>query len=590
MRFPTLSPGDALILLVAAAVVLLYLLKPSPRRVAVSSILIWRQVLRARGRAPDRLRWWVSLFLAVSIALLLALTLIRSQLGTLGAAAERVALVLDNSATLATSTPDGGTRWEHAVECARRVLNSGGAGSRYLVEDTQRTIASPRFEESEAALATVGRLRVVPGGRPEFPGVLEAMGPGIRSVLVTDGVAALSPPRGTETCSVFQLADNVGITAFDVRPAPGYPGRYQGFVEVLNASPGAKRVELRVAGAGQSPITRLLEMPGTTTASEMFELSAFDNGALRASVRTPGDALAGDDDAYAYLPSNKAIRVGLVTAGDSFLERSLRVLPRTQVSVVPPQRVGARSDVDIWVFEHYAPEQAPGAPALVFRPRPVGWLPAPEGELGATGVAAWERGHPVTDGLSLRDVLADRALRLRAGAGVQVLATDVDGHPLVLASASGPRWVVVAFALPDSNFALQTGFPVFLSNAMEWMAREPVALHSGLGLVRIPMPDAEVVDLQGQHVATHKVSDATLFEAEQSGLYTAIAGDRRVRVAVNVADPAVTSVNASRPAAQPAAIGWQAPRWAAKPWPVLLLTAVLLLLLEWWTYNRRLTV
>jgi hypothetical protein len=589
MRFPTLSPGDALILLVTAAVALLYLLKPSPRRVAVASILIWRQVLRARGRARDRLRWWVSLLLAVSIALLLALTLIRSQLGTLGEDGARVALVLDNSATLATSTPDGTTRWEHAVECARRVLNSGAAGSRYLVADTQRTIASPRFEESEAALATLGRLRVVPGGRPEFPDVLGAMETGIRSVLVTDGVAALSPPRGTETCSVFQFADNVGITAFDVRPAPGDPGRYQGFVEVLNASPSAKRVELRVAGAGQSPITRLLEMPGTTAASEMFELSAFDNGPLRASVRTPGDALAGDDDAYAYLPSNQPIRVGLVTAGDSFLERSLRVLPRTQVSVVPPQRVGERSDVDIWVFERYAPEQTPGVPALVFRPRPVGWLPASEGELGATRVSAWARGHPVTDGLSLRDVLADRALRLHAGAGMQVLATDVDGHPLVLASASGLRWVVVAFALPDSNFALQTGFPVFLSNAMDWMGREPVALQSGVGLVRISVPDAKVVDLQGQRVATRKVSGVTLFEAEQPGLYTAVAGDRRVRVAVNVADPAVTSVNASRPAAQPLAIGWQ-PRWPAKPWPLLLLTGVLLLLLEWWTYNRRLTV
>jgi hypothetical protein len=589
MRFPTLSPGDALLLLAAAAVVLLYLLKPSPRRVAVSSILIWRRVLRARGRAPDQLRWWLSLLLAVSIALLLALACTRAQPGALGGTAERVVLVLDNSATLATSTPDGGTRWEHAVELARRVLNSGGAGSRYLVADTQRTIASPRFEESEAALATLRRLRVVPGGQPVFPDVRGAMGTDMRSVLVTDGVATLSPPTGIETRSVFQLADNVGITAFDVRPTPGDPGRYQGFVEVFNASPGAKRVELRVAGAGGSPITRLWEMPGASAQSETFELSSFDNGPLRASVRTPNDAFAADDVAYAYLP-NKAIRVGLVTMGDSFLERSLRVLPRTQVSVVPPQRVSARSDVDVWVFDGYVPDQAPGAPALVFRPRPAEWLPTSEGELGATGVSTWARGHPVTDGLSLRDVLADRALRLRVGAGVQVLATDVGGRPLILASAFGPRWVEVAFALPDSNFPLQTGFPVFLSNAMDWMAREPVALQSGLGLVRIPMPAAKVFDLQGQRIATRNMSGDTLFEAEEPGLYTAIAGDRRVRVAVNMADPAVTSVNTSRLAAQPARIGWQTPRSTAKLWPALLLLAALLLVLEWWAYNRRLTV
>jgi hypothetical protein len=124
------------------------------------------------------------------------------------------------------------------------------------------------------------------------------------------------------------------------------------------------------------------------------------------------------------------------------------------------------------------------------------------------------------------------------------------------------------------------------------MTGEPLAVQAGLGLVQLPLAGAKVLDLEGQKVATREVPGATLIEAQQPGFYTAIAPDRRVRVAVNVADPAVTAVNSGRLAAQPAAPAPPAStaRWVANPWSALLLIAVVLLVLEWWTYNRRLTV
>ena len=64
-----------------------------------------------------------------------------------------------------------------------------------------------------------------------------------------------------------------------------------------------------------------------------------------------------------------------------------------------------------------------------------------------------------------------------------------------------------------------------------------------------------------------------------------------MRVAVNVLDPLVTAVNRSAlarvPAAQPAT---NAAVLLPTPWLAFLMMAVLLLLFEWWTYNRRLTV
>ena len=589
MTLPAVAP-IALIGAVALTVLLLYLLKPSPRRLIVSSTLIWRRVLRARNRAPDRMRWWISLLLAMFIALGVASALTRPALDALGATAERVVLVLDNSATLATLMSDGQTRWEHAQARAREIIASGGPDSRYLVADTQHSIASPRFEEPVAALQTLAGLRVMPWADPLFPDVLAIREPNLRAWFITDGVAPIQIPPGVETRSVFQIADNVGITAFDVRAVPGDARRHQAFVQVLNASPGAKRVELQVAGVGRSPMIRTLDIAAGTVAGETFDVSTFGGGPLRALVTAPRDALAADDIAFAYLPASRAIRVGLVSAGDAALERTLRLLPRAQLLLIPPQRVNARSGVDVWVFDRYAPAQPPLAPALLFRPPRAQWLPASHGDVGATSVASWVRGHPITDGLSLRDVLAEHALAIQAESPAQVLAADANRRPLILASPSGLRWVEVAFALQDSNLPAQAGFPVFLSNVVDWMTGEPLALKSQPGEVRLPIAGATVVDLQGHAMSTRDALGATLVALDDPGLYAARAGERRLRVAVSVSDPSVTAVNASRLADQPAAPALQARRSNFAPWRALLLAAALLLVLEWWSYNRRLTV
>ncbi|MEO8628567.1 MAG: BatA domain-containing protein [Betaproteobacteria bacterium] len=577
---------------VAAAVVLLYLLKPSPRRLLVASTLIWRRVLSSRKRVPDRLRWWLSLLLALSIALCVALAFTRPQLTGLGEQAQRVALVLDNSTTLGALTTDGRRRFDHASERARETINSGGPESRYLVADTQRTIASPRFETRDAALATLERLHVVAGGAPVFPDVVAGGDAQVRTVFVTDGVAGIEPGPGVETVSVFQIADNVGITAFDVRPIPGDARRHEAYVELANASAASKKTELQIAGAGSPPFTRVVDVPSDGTANLVVDVSRFSGGPLRASITTAYDALPVDDVAFSFLPSHRAIQVALVTPGNAALERSLRLLPRVELTVMTPQRFSARSGIDAWIFDRYAPRAMPNAPALLFRPSRVDWLPRSAGDTGETTVSAWSNSHPITDSLSLRDVLAQRALAIRDGARASVIATDASRRALILASASGPRWIEVAFALEDSNLPSQSAFPVFLNNAINWMTGEPLALQSGLGLIELPLADARVLDLAGEKVATRQVPGATLIEAAQPGFYTGIAADRRVRMAANVLDPRVTRVNDSSLAATPAPApkAAVAARMTSAPWTTLLVIAALLLAFEWWTYNRRFTL
>ena len=90
MRFLALPAGTAMLLLagVAVLVVGLYLLRPLPRRLVISSSLIWRRVLKERKRKPERLRWWLSLLLALALALSIAAALTRPEIAAVGGRAE----------------------------------------------------------------------------------------------------------------------------------------------------------------------------------------------------------------------------------------------------------------------------------------------------------------------------------------------------------------------------------------------------------------------------------------------------------------------------------------------------------------------
>ena len=595
MSLPALSTASGQILVavaVAAVVVMLYLLKPSPRRLSVSSTLIWRRVLRSRKRTSERLRWWLSLLLALLIALSIALSVTRPHLAGSSASPGKVVLVLDDSITLSALTSDGRTRWEHAVERARQLIHSGAAGSQYQVADTQRQIASPRFEEAAAALATLERLHAQAGSAAVFPALLETQGSDVRTVLITDGVAPLALPSYVQTLSVFQAADNAGITAFQVRAMPVDPRRQQAYVEVTNASRGTREVEVSVTGAGHAPLSRRLSLAAAASAGEVFDVSMFTGGPLRASISMAGDAMSVDDAAFSYLPLRRVLRVGLVSSGNATLERSLRLLPRVELAVIPPGRYGARSGTDVWVLDRYAPKQAPVLPALLFRPSRVEWLPAIEGVRGEAAVSAWMRGHPLTDGLSLRDVLIRSALIPHTDSRFEVIAADAERRALILASVRGPRRVEALFALDDSNLSLQPGFPVLLANALDWLTGDPRPLQVGVGPVELPVRAAKVLDLQGRAIPVRELPDGTLFEARQPGFFTAVAAEGRVPVAVSVADPALTRINASRLAELPPAPPQLAipTAWRTQAWVLLLFAAAMLLTLEWWTFNRRLTV
>jgi hypothetical protein len=126
---------------------------------------------------------------------------------------------------------------------------------------------------------------------------------------------------------------------------------------------------------------------------------------------------------------------------------------------------------------------------------------------------------------------------------------------------------------------------------------EQVALSRPPGRVEAPIPGATVTDLEGTEVAAWPLSDRTVFLADQPDFYTLVGeGDQRLRVAVNLASAERSSVNDSGLASAGVTAAASNVVEAAEPgpsdelWIFLLLLALLLVVAEWFTYHRRVTV
>lgn len=596
MSFLALSTSMALALLasVALLIVFLYLLKSQLRHVTVSSNFIWRKLEAMRRPATDRWRWWLSLLLALVAGLNIALALTQPQVPAMGGVAERIVLVLDDSASMAARANDGKSRWDHAIERARGVILSASLASEFMVLDTLGHADTPDWVTRTQALTKLAKLSVNISGIAHMP--IFPTGEQIVAILFTDGVADLEPGKNVLVESLFAPADNVAITAFDTKAILNEPTRSQALVQVFNASPRPRRIQLALTGKNGYALERTLDLAAGQFSNQTMDVSGFAAGVLRAEVYAPGDGFDIDNVAYSVVTPHRIKRVLLVTSGNRPLQDSLQLLPGVALTVLPPASYGPALKFDAFVFDRFAPVMAPSSGALLFGPSRVPWLPPFDRIATNPTITRWTESHPLGVSVSWRDLKVQRATLAKLSEhGPQtdlVLAKGAGEGVLVAAGGAGQRWIAVGFQLDQSNFAVQSGFPVFLAGALEWLTGNIQVLSRGLGRIEVAYVDAKVMGADGRAMVTANTAGATAFSAARPEVFTIASGSANVQLVANVTDPHFSDINHSRFTDRPniGASRLTARRYGFEPWVVLIGLAVALLAFEWVTFTRRLTV
>jgi hypothetical protein len=591
MRFLALTGFQAalLALVTAGAIVALYFLKLRHRRIVVASSLLWRRVLDERQVQSlwEKLRRLISIAIAVLIGLLIAMAMGRPEIHLLTGGGERTLLVLDTSPTMLARTLDGETRWKHAVTAAIRMVNSSAPSSQFRVADTSGRVDTAPTSDRREIREAIERMKPM-AGAARFPDI-DAETAHLR--FITDGVVPLGLPRGVIRESVFEPAENVGITAFEIRATPSSALAYEAYIEVHNYGKASKQTNLTISGTGGQRIDRVLNLQAGGEFGEPFDLSKFEGGGIRATIQSDGDAFPLDDVAFSYLPVERKTKTLLVTDGSPYLEALLRLDSLVDLVVIKPRQYESDPSFDAYIFEGFAPLNPPPRPTLFIGDTPnTSWLPKSSGTIASPRFASWSEDHPIMRYVSLHDVLVEKASRIEPG-GHNVLAEAEDHSPLILATepSQRPKWILMAFSLRNSDFPVHSGFPLFIDNALAWLSREPLALRRQPGLVAVPLMPAEIRSLNGTRVESHARGNTTTFEAAEPGLYIATREDTRQYVAVNLASSQYSNVNrTSSQKDAPAALsaGWL----QQELWFYMLVIAALLLGLEWFTYHRGITV
>src|SRR5881396_3690575 len=202
MTFLALTAAQAGLLAATTVAIIigLYLLKLRHRRVLISSSILWRRVLDERESHSlwEKLRRIVSIVIAATIALLIAFSLARPEIESLTGKNERIVIVLDTSPTMNAQTQDGKTRWQHAVDRAKGLLDSGGPTTEFRVIDTSGVTASAFTTDRNEVRKLIEQMSPKTAD-PQFPKVDDRDS---QVYFISDGVTLHSTPSFVRRISV----------------------------------------------------------------------------------------------------------------------------------------------------------------------------------------------------------------------------------------------------------------------------------------------------------------------------------------------------------------------------------------------------
>lgn len=587
MSFGALATWQALALIVGAGALAtwLFLIKVRPPRVVVPSLLVWSRVFD-QARA---LSWWervrraVSLVVTVLIALALAMSV--TQPGPrAGAASEgRLLVVLDSSWSMRAELPSGGTRWQRAVSGARALVLSSGSEAIALATTGEGLVEGPT-SDTTLIVTALDRLSPAGGDEGRWPRV-----EGVASThFFTDGAIGRVLEPGTVVHSVFEPAPNVGITAFGARPATSSTSKASAYLEVANYADVPQAVRLTVTRDASVLIDRRIDFKAGEVRRESIPLESQGGARLRAHIAAQRNALDVDDDAVAWLTMADPVSLTVVSENAKVLADLFKHDPNVAVTFVRPAQYGPTT-TDVVIFDRWLPAVAPSSPMLAIAPPASTWLGRPGNEELAP---KWTQStpHPILDGVDPYTLDITKA-RGYQGTTLTAIATSERGTPLVsIVDAAAARAVVLGFAAGESNLASAPAFPVLIGNAVEWLARPAAGETRQSGPVDLPISTSRVTSPEGKAVPIVRAGDRVLAQLSTPGLYLVEAAGSRSVIGVNVGSPAVANLlHTTLSDADRRNRGLL--DLAGRPWWTYgVVLALVMLVVEWWTWQRRVTV
>jgi len=571
-----------------------------------------------------------------------------------GGPGKRYVLLIDRSASMNARDADGETRLEAAKKRARDFIKTlreenlfagFGQGDEAMVmtfgSDPQvicSFLGDKRrlIDAINSIRPTDGRTKINEAFRiarafatPTDP---EAMGRSTvtpaRLVLFTDGnIQDLGEVAAKEReLTVYQVGtsgDNTAVVTLQARRAFDDPEQVAVFATLANygTKPVDGNVELRLDGktvsAQHMTLPGARESPETKTnvAGEMgltFSLRMAGGGLIEVRNSTV-DPLPADNTAWIVLNPPKRVSVLLVTPGNLVLEEALKSLPLASFETLSPEAFEKTAPevfetvrpIDVIILDRCTPSKLPRSAFLTFGPGPkLDGLDC-QGPLDDQMILDWRTNHPALKYIDLESVYAKTWWKHRLPGDAHVLAESDRGPAMSLLTRQARTFLLVNFDVLQSNWPFRPGFVMFLYNAVRFLGQSGGGSSDGslsVGssfTVKVPPDVREVQILRPGETPIHRTPDPggilRYAPLDRVGVYRVQFGSKQVRAfVVNLLDPAESNIHPAKTVAfggQKASVTKAVPvRANLELKPFLLIAALIVLLLEWFIYNKKVRI
>jgi len=438
----------------------------------------------------------------------------------------------------------------------------------------------------------------------------------------TSESAATSAAKASDDENAAQrrslASDNLAVVRVSVRAQPGDASRGVLMARIRNDrdAPVVARVEIAASAEAQTMAdfqadrsvraVRKVTVPARRSAWLRIDDLDLSVGRFAVRVRAPADVAwrdraPWDDWGFAVLAERKRLGVLLVTKGNMFLEAALLANDRYRVRKVTPTAYDPTSrpkGIAVVVLDQVNASFPPGVAGMKFGlASPPG---ASEKALHEAGdLLVRDHGHPVMRGVTFHDANLDQVRTLPTQAGDQILAGERGGGAILVAREDEVRTLEFGIDLMETDLGARYALPVFMGNAVDWLAGEeggllsPVVLGQPFSVQAPVRSESWVWAAPNRAIVPARLSDSQLVgTTEAQGIHEWRTGEGQL-----VARP-TRLPDSERPGLLRApAKRWTPPtqkpelRRAATPaWAWLLLAAIGLLFVEWLLYHRRRTV
>lgn len=651
------------------ALLLLYFLKLRRREMPVSSTILWKKAVQdLQVNSPfQKLRRNLLLLLQMLILSALLLALANPISSYRPGAGENTVILIDRSASMNARDVDGRSRLDEAKKRAIELIDGMGRGARAMViafDDSAETV-QPFTSDVPALRRAIENI--TPTDRPTRlklayqladaqmnvnPDAVDPAGqPKMRVFLYSDGRAQDASELNLRGQLLFQPignpnAKNVAVVSLSAKRNYEQPTQVQVFARLANFGPDPVDTDVQLSVSTIDPDSpaapdnfqvrqvrsnlKVLPVRWDDKQREEAEqkgITARDSVEFTLDLQTAaviklehtardGDVLPQDDEALVVVPPPKPLQVALVTDGNYFLEKAVNSLhlqkPRT---LLPSEWEKQRpSDIDVVMFDRYTPRYMPPSGNFV-------WFGAtpPQSQVKQSTddagrglyhtdieVLDWKRDHPMLRHLALAKLFVAESLRLEVPLSADTLIEGTSGPLVVLHREGRSTHLVVGFDVLQSNWPLRVSFPLFLHNALQYMAissdlsvREsfkPGATprlprhnleRAGEGLREITLLSSR----SPEKIPVPPTGDFALPPLNRVGLYrTDPVIPQYERLAVNMLDDSESNIQPlDKPPGELGTVQLvesgrsQLHLW----WWIIACIGVPALMIEWWVYTRR---